>query len=124
MKGNLSPVIGYFKNRMEESSRKMEFEKAAIAKSKLENVFQYKAKSAIVSQKTGTVDVFSILENGDTAYVNYLATANGTIVHTKTIVLNKKLDESPAEVLSFAIADFRKTFNSEARELVLPFAID
>ncbi|MEI9934191.1 MAG: hypothetical protein WDM71_04930 [Ferruginibacter sp.] len=37
------------------------------------------------------------LEENDTAYVNYLVVRNGTIVQTQTIILNKKLDETPAE---------------------------
>ena len=63
---------------MQNHVQNLEFEKAEIAKKKLENLQQYKFKSAIVSERTGTVDVFSILEEGDTAYVNYLAVSNGT----------------------------------------------
>jgi excinuclease ABC subunit C len=70
------------------------------------------------------VDVFSILEEGDSAYVNYLAVNNGTIVLTKTLTLKKKLDEPAPEVLKFAVAQLRETFNSEAREIILPFEID
>ncbi|HTC00195.1 MAG TPA: hypothetical protein VK705_05890, partial [Ferruginibacter sp.] len=81
-------------------------------------------KSTIVSERLNTLDVFSIMEEGDTAYVNYLAVNNGTIVQTKTIILKKKLDESASEVLSFAIAQLRETFNSEAKEIVVPIDID
>ena len=68
----------------------------------------------------GTMDVFSILEEDETAYVNYLSVSNGTIVLTKTITLTKKLDEPAAEVLSFAVAQLRETFNSEAKEIISP----
>ena len=102
----------------------LEFEKAEVIKKKLVHLQNYKAKSTIVNERTGTVDVFSILEEGDTAYVNYLAVSNGSIVLTKTITLNKKLDEPAAEVLSFAIAQLRATFNSEAKEIIVPFAVE
>jgi excinuclease ABC subunit C len=78
----------------------------------------------VVNTKTGTVDVFSIIEEGDTAYVNYLQVNNGSIIQTKTIVLEKKLDENAAEVLAFAIAQMRETFESEAREIIVPFEIE
>ncbi|MEI2748524.1 MAG: hypothetical protein V9E88_07190 [Ferruginibacter sp.] len=84
----------------------------------------YQSKSAIVNNNTGTVDVFSILEEGDQAYVNYLAVSNGSIILTKTITLEKKLEETREEILSFAIARLRETFNSEAREIIIPFEID
>jgi excinuclease ABC subunit C len=124
LKGNLSPVIHHFKEEMQYHVQHLEFEKAEMVKKKLEHLQIYKAKSTIVNEHTGTVDVFSILEEGDTAYVNYLAVSNGSIVLTKTITLKKKLDESEAEVLSFAIAQLRVTFNSEAKEIIIPFEIE
>ena len=124
LKGNLSPVIQHFKVEMLKYARDLKFEKAEILKKRLDHLQIYKAKSTIVNERMGTVDVFSILEEGDTAYVNYLAVNIGSIVLTKTIILKKKLDETAAEVLSFAIAQLRETFNSEAKEIIIPFAID
>jgi excinuclease ABC subunit C len=124
LKGNLSPVIQQFKTDMQEKVMQLQFEKAGLLKKKLEHLQQYKASSTVVNERTGTVDVFSILEEGDTAYVNYLAVSNGSIVQTKTITLKKKLDENAEEVLSFAIAQLRETFNSEAKEIIVPFTIN
>jgi len=124
LKGNLSPVIQHLKIEMQEYVDQLQFEKAEHIKAKLENLQEYKFKSTIVSERLNTLDVFSIMEEGDTAYVNYLAVNNGTIVQTKTIILKKKLDESATEVLSFAIAQLRETFNSEAKEIVVPIEID
>ena len=124
LKGNLSPVIQHLKKEMQEEVENMAFEKASVIQKKIEHLQIYKAGSAIVNERTGTVDVFSILEEGDTAYVNYLAVTNGSIILTKTIILQKKLDENAAEVLTFAIAQLRETFNSEAKEIILPFTID
>ena len=124
LKGNLGPVIQHFKADMQEYVQALEFEKAVIIKKKLEHLQEYKASSTIVNERTGTLDVFSILEEDDTAYVNYLAVSNGSIVLTKTIILKKKLDESAEEVLSFSIAQLRNTFNSEATEIIIPFAVD
>ena len=124
LKGNLSPVIQHFKADMQEKVVQLQFEKAELIKKKLEHLQQYKASSTVVNERSGTVDVFSILEEGDTAYVNYLAVSNGSIVQTKTITLKKKLDETAEEVLSFAIAQLRETFNSEAKEIIIPFNIN
>ena len=124
LKGNLGPVIQHFKADMQKYVQALEFEKAVIIKKKLEHLQEYKASSTIVNERTGTLDVFSILEEDDTAYVNYLAVSNGSIVLTKTIILKKKLDESAEEVLSFSIAQLRDTFNSEATEIIIPFAVD
>ncbi len=49
---------------------------------------------------------------------------NGTIVQTHTSQLETHLDEPDEEVLSFAIAQLRSTFNSLAHEIVVPFEVE
>jgi len=124
LKGNISPVLQNFKTQQRIHVEKMEFEKAAFYQSKIEHLQQYQSRSSVVNTNTGTVDVFSIIEEGDTAYVNYLAVNNGSIIQTKTITLEKKLDESPEEVLAFAIIQLRQVFESDATEIIVPIAID
>ncbi|MBC7867947.1 MAG: excinuclease ABC subunit C, partial [Gloeobacteraceae cyanobacterium ES-bin-316] len=124
LKGNVYPVLQHFKILVKEHAQKMEFEKASYYQSKIEHLQKYQSKSEVVNTKTGTIDVFSIIEEGDQAFVNYLAVNNGSIIQTKTITLQKKLEETPAEVLSFAIAQIRQTFVSEANEIIVPFEID
>ncbi|MCP9751721.1 excinuclease ABC subunit UvrC [Ferruginibacter sp. HRS2-29] len=124
LKGNISPVLQNFKTRQKVHIEKMEFEKAAFYQSKIEHLQQYQSRSSVVNTNTGTVDVFSIIEEGDTAYVNYLAVSNGSIIQTKTITLEKKLDESPEEVLAFAIIQLRQVFESEATEIIVPMPLD
>lgn len=123
LRGNVFPVIQHFKKEMQQYSAAMEFEKAAALLSKIEHLKQYQANSAVVSAKLGTLDVFSILEENDTAYVNYLAVNNGAIVQTKTIVLQKKLEETAEEVMPYAIAHLRRQFKSDAKEIIVPFSI-
>ena len=124
LKGNVYPVIQHFKKEMQHYSASMEYEKAAFLLTKIEHLQQYQARSAVVSAKLGTLDVFSILEENDTAYVNYLAVNNGAVVQTKTIELQKKLEETADEVMSYAIAHLRKQFKSEALEIIVPFAVN
>ncbi len=124
LKGNMGPVMQHFKTEMQEHVNKMEFEKAAHYKTKIEHLKNYQARSAVVNTRMGSVDVFSILEDGNIAYVNYLAVNAGTIVQTKTITLEKQLDETAAEVLAFAAAQIRESFGSVNKEIIVPFAIN
>ncbi len=123
MKGNLYPVIQHFKQEMNQHVEKMEFEKAGFIQKKIEHLQNYQSRSKVIHEHVGNVDVFSILKDGDCAYVNYLMVSNGTIVITKTITLEQKLDETPEEVLLFSIAQLRSTFNSDAKEIIVPFEI-
>jgi excinuclease ABC subunit C len=123
MKGNLYPVIQHFKQEMQQHVAMMEFEKAEFIRKKIDHLQNYQARSRVVNEHLGNLDVFSILKDGDCAYVNYLMVNNGTIVITKTITLEQKLDETPEEVLLFSIAQLRSTFNSEAKEIIVPAEI-
>ncbi|MEO5967084.1 MAG: excinuclease ABC subunit UvrC [Ferruginibacter sp.] len=124
LKGNLSNITQEFKTLMKEHAGNLEFEQAAIYQTKIQQLENYKSRSTVVNIKTDNVDVFSVLEEGDTAYVNYLAVNEGAIIQTHTLVLEKKLEETKEEVLEFAIAHARKTFGSTSKEIIVPFAID
>jgi excinuclease ABC subunit C len=124
LKGRLGPVIQHFKNEMKESAVRMEFEKAELLRKKIEFIENYQSKSVVVTPNLGDVDVFTVIKENDSAYVNYLMVQNGTIVQTKTLKVEAHLDESMEEILAFSIAQLRTTFSSEAKEIILPFTID
>lgn len=124
IKGNLAPVIQRYKEEMNYYSEQLQFEKAAVIKKKIEGLEMYQARSVVVSKSISNVDVFSILREKNTAYINYLMVQNGTIIQTHTISLEPKLDETDEEILGLAITDLRQKFNSEATEIVIPFEID
>ena len=124
IKGNLSPVIQRYKEEMNYYAQQLQFEKAEMIKKKIEGLENYQARSVVVSKTLSNLDVFSILHEKDTAYVNYLMVQNGTIIQTHTISLEPKLDETEAEILSLAIIELRKKFNSEANEIIVPFTVD
>jgi excinuclease ABC subunit C len=124
LQGNLAPVIKHFKEERKYYADQLKFEKAAAVNSKIDHLLEYKYKSSVVNTRVGTVDVFTLYQEDDIAYVNYLAVNNGAIVQTQTITLNIKLDETPEEILIFAIAQLRETFGSDADELIVPFTIE
>ncbi len=124
LKGKLGTVIQHFRYEMKEYVEKMEFEKAELIRKKIEFIEGYQSKSVIVNPKLGDVDVFSIVKENQFAYVNYLMMQNGTIVQTKTLKVEPHLDEDIEEILSFSITQFRTTFSSQAKEILLQFNID
>jgi len=124
LKGNLTPVMNKYKALMLEYASNLEFEKAEMVKKKIDGLENYQAKSVVVSAHLSNLDVFSILKDENVAFVNYLMVQKGTIVQTHTIRLVTQLDETEEEVLSFAVTDLRKTFNSLSAEIIVPFEIE
>lgn len=124
LKGNLNPVINHFKDEMKEMATKMEFEKAELIKKKIDFLKSYQSKSIVTNPRLSEMDVFSIVKYEEHAYINYLAVQNGTIVQTKTIAAENFLDETEEEILAFSVAQLRSTFNSKAKEIIVPFLVN
>ena len=130
LRGNLGPVIKHFEKEMKEAAAAMAFEKAAQLKAKLDSLHNYQARSVVAGAGHGNYDVFSLrkwknnTDKEEKVFVNYLMVRNGSIIQTHNVALSNKLEESDAELLSAAIAQLRSNFESDAEELVVPFAIE
>jgi excinuclease ABC subunit C len=124
IKGNLQAVNRQLKELMLEYAGRMEFEKAHLIKEKSGLLEKFQSKSTIVNPSINNVDVFSILSDITTAYVNFMKVMNGAIIQVHTIELVKKLDETPEELLSIAVTDIRQRFESQAQEIIVPFMFE
>lgn len=124
LKGNLKPIISDLKNAMQWHANKLEFEKAAQLKQKLDALKQYQQKSIVANTKLTNLDVISIVSEENCAFVNFMMIQNGSIINTKTILIDKKLNEDESYIISIAYLNFRKIFNSNATEVITPIHID
>ncbi len=121
LKGNINNVIRHVEDQMKEHSEKHEFEDAQLCKEKIEILEKYKGRSVIVHPTIHNVDVYSYVDELNSAFVNYMKVMSGAIVQSFTLELKKKLDESPAELLSLAIAELRQRYEGDAKEVLVPF---
>jgi excinuclease ABC subunit C len=124
MKGNIGDVIKYLKDEMGNYATNMQFEKAQMIKQKIESLQSYQSRSTVVNPRLGNVDVACVLNDEHSFYINYMMVSKGSIIHAKTIQVEKKLDELEEDVLALAVDDLRDTFHSNADEIIVPFVID
>ncbi len=124
LRGNIDEVLSFLAHEMEEAATLLKFELAASLKEKYQLLQHYQSRSTIVSKSIHNVDVFSLAHDEQYAFVNYLKVANGMIIQSHTVELKKKLDETPAELLGYAIADIRETFHSNSSEIIVPFDLE
>ena len=124
LKGDIKSVASILKDRMIFFSENMEFEKAQEVKEKLSLLDNYQAKSTIVNTKINNVDVFTIVSDDLSAFVNYLKISNGAIIQTHSIELKKKLEESDKELLVYAITELRQRFNSQSTEIYSSISVE
>ena len=125
LKGNLSPILQHYKAEMKKHAEALAFEQAEILRRKIEHLKHYYAVgSAVINPRLGDLDVFSIADGDDLAFVNFLMVRGGTIIDTHSIEIRKKIDEPDPEVLSLAVRHLRETFRSDAREIIVPMTIE
>ncbi len=124
IRGEATRVTTHLKKKMQDFSEELNFEEAAACKEQLEALEKYQAKSAVVSPTVGKVDVISILSDQDVAYVNYMRVSDGWVFLSQTLELKKKLDESDQELLVMALIEMRNRYQSETKEVLVPFELD
>ena len=117
LKGDIKSVTSILKDRMKYHAQNLEFEKAQSVKEKLSLLENYQSKSTIVNTKINNVDVFTIVSDENSAFVNYLKISSGAIIQTHTIELKKKLEETDNQLLVYAITELRQRFNSVSKEI-------
>ena len=124
VKGNFKESLEKFSELMQDFAAKMEFEEAQKIKVKLEQLANYQAKSTVVNPSINNVDVFSVISDESFGYVNFFKIANGSIIQSHTSEIKKKLDETDKALLELSIVEIRQRFNSLAKEIYVPFAVD
>ena len=124
LKGNISQVSRHLYEEMRRLADEMRFEEAQQVKEKYEVIENYRSRSTVVTPTLHNIDVFSLIEDGPSAYINFLHIGNGAIVQAYTFEYKRRLDESREELLCLGIAETRNRFRSTAREIILPFPIE
>jgi excinuclease ABC subunit C len=124
IKGNFSGVMRDLRGKMEGHAKSYEFEKAQAVKEKILLLERYQAKSTIVNPKLGEVDVFSIIDGDEAAFVNFMKVAHGAVIQAYTVEMKKKLEETPAELLAIAVFDLRRRLASEAKEILVSVELE
>ncbi len=120
LKGNIYQVIQQLESLMKDYAQSLKFEEAQVVKEKIELLKLYKSKSTIVNSSIDNVDVFSIIKEAPSAFINYLRVIDGAIVQSHTIEVKLQLDESPEEILGNLILELRERFQSNAAEIIVP----
>ncbi|WP_053976864.1 excinuclease ABC subunit UvrC [Mangrovimonas xylaniphaga] len=124
LKGNFKDSLSHFKKQMQALAQDMKFEEAQKIKEKIEVLENYQAKSTVVNPKISNVDVFSIVSDEGYGYVNFLQLSYGSIIRSHTLEIKKKLEETDKELLELAVTELRQRFNSNSKEIYVPFKID
>lgn len=121
LKGRSQELTKFMLQDMKSLAAKMKFEEAQAIKVKYDTIMEFREKSRVVDTGLDNVDVYSIDQDEDVVFVNYLHVAGGCINQAFTFEYKRKMDETLDEMLMLAIVEMRGRYRSTAREIIVPF---
>ena len=124
IRGHFRKSIDELKEKMKFYSKKLNYEKAQDIKEKIEILRNYQSKSTIVNSKISDIDVFAIISDDSGAYINYLQISYGAVIRSFTLDIKKRLEETDQEILRLAVIELKQRFQSQSREVIVPFKIN
>ena len=124
LKGNTRNVQKLLLDEMQSLAEELRFEEAEEIKRKYILLENFCSKSEVVSHTISDVDVFSITEDENIAFVNYIHVTNGNINQAFTFEFKKKLHEEAEEILPLAIMQIREKLGSKSREIIVSKEIE
>ena len=124
LSGELQAVADYLMERMQSLAAELRFEEAEVIKKKYQLIEKYRAKSVVVTAVEQNIDVFAFEPADNMAFVNYMHLRHGSVVQCVTFEYRTRLDESPEQILSYAIAEAEEQFHNEAQLTIVPFEPD
>jgi len=124
IQGDANEISKMLLEQMQGLASEYKFEEAHQLKLKYDLIEGYKSKSIIANTVVENTDVFAYDENENSAYVNILRIAKGSIIQGYTIEYKKRLDEQKEDLLLMAIVELRERFKSKSKEIIVPFKMD
>ena len=121
LKGNSNLIIRQLQSEMMACADRWEFEKAQEIKQKIEVLTQFRGKSVVVNPELTQLDVFSMVEDDQSAYVNFMRVMEGAVIQSYTIEIARKSDTSKEELLLLGMAEMRSRFGELYPNVLVPF---
>jgi excinuclease ABC subunit C len=123
IKGKTKLVENYLYENMQKEAKNLNFEEAHQWKIKWERLKTYSSRSIIVTTQDNNLDAINLLEDDDQAYIAAIRVQNGSIVNSRVFHIEKKLNETPDELLLYAIGELYEQWDGLQPELIVPFPI-
>lgn len=124
LKGNTQSISNAQMEEMQKLAEELRFEEAQKVKEKYELIENYRSKSEVVSSVIHNIDVFSIETDESSAYINYLHITNGCVNQAFTFEYKMRVNESKEELLQLGIVEMRERYQSQSKEIIVPFELD
>ena len=117
LRGNIKDLIRDQDRAMKTAAAAFAFEDAERHKRNKQALEKFQAKSTVVHPSIHDVEVYSVVSDPISGYVNFIKIMNGGIIHGQTLEFRKRLDESDQELLEYGILEFRRRAQLHSPEI-------
>lgn len=121
VKGDFRKAKDYLVNQMMKYAENLQFENAQLIKERIDILEDYQSRNTVVNANIDDVDVFGMTSDETAAYVNYFKIRNGNIIQSFTTEIKKIIEESDEDILEEAMIEIRQKFDSDSKEVLIPF---
>ena len=120
LRGETQELMDYLRDEMARLAMELRFEEAQVLKEKYQLIERYNAKSVIVSQTVQDIDVFGLEDDDKDVYINYMHVRRGVVASSVTLQYKRRLDESQAQLLAYAMSEISKRFSVDYKDVIVP----
>lgn len=120
LRGETQELMSYLRDEMARLAMELRFEEAQVLKEKYQLIERYNAKSVIVSQTVRDIDVFGLEDDDKDVYINYMHVRRGVVVSSVTLQYKRRLEESQAQLLAYAMSEISKQFSVDYKDVIVP----
>lgn len=121
LRGETQELMRYLRDEMAQLASELRFEEAQEQKERYKLLENYQSKSVIVSQTIDEIDVFGLEDDDRDVYVNYMHVRHGAVVRSVTLRYKRRLEETQAEIISYAMQEIKETMGDvEYDEVIVP----
>lgn len=120
LRGETQELMRYLREEMARLASDLKFEEAQEVKEKYDLLERYQSKSVIVSQTIDEIDVFGVDDDDRDVYINYMHVRHGAVVRSVTLRYKRRLDETQAEMLGYAMQEIKSDLGVDYDEVIVP----
>ncbi len=120
LRGETRELMDYLRSEMASLAGQMRFEEAQELKLRYKLLENYSSKSAIVSQTIEDIDVFGVDDDRSDVFINYMHVRRGAVVRSVTLRYKRRLDESCADLLAYAMQEIHDSLGVVYDEVIVP----
>ncbi|MHB9041317.1 MAG: excinuclease ABC subunit UvrC [Melioribacteraceae bacterium] len=119
LRGKTEELIQELKSQMEDASAKLDFEKAAEIRDRIDQLQVYSSKQKVVSNDLEDRDIISAAYEGKDVAATILNIRDGKLVGKRQLNLGCEVNEEPGQIFAAIIKFYYNEFVEVPREIII-----